>query len=206
MVSACHPPVETDTEVTLFTKGISRPFTCSTSSGTLESSADIDRLCFPFIDLYAPSPTPWFHSSESPSTKTLHFVHEKRNNLLNNVKNSNSDNLYSRPECHVGSKDFSISKNIAAVGIYCWNLGCDPPASYTEVSYCELLEGRTDLQLVSFFPQCVFGLFLKSASNIVMDMRLIGRKFWAIARCQQSYDFCLLPSRREVPKQKAVIE
>jgi hypothetical protein len=28
------------------------------------------------------------------------------------VENSNSDNLYRRPECHVVSKAFSISKNI----------------------------------------------------------------------------------------------
>jgi hypothetical protein len=33
------------------------------------------------------------------------------------VKKSDSDNLYSRPECHVLSKAFSISQNRAAVEI-----------------------------------------------------------------------------------------
>jgi hypothetical protein len=51
---------------------------------------------------------------------------------------------------------------------YCWNFGWrDPPASYTEVSYCDLLESRTDLHLVSLLPQCVLGLFLKPASQII---------------------------------------
>jgi hypothetical protein len=36
--------------VTLLTKGLSRPFNCSTSSGTLKSSGEIDRLNFPFIE------------------------------------------------------------------------------------------------------------------------------------------------------------
>jgi hypothetical protein len=40
------------------------------------------------------------------------------------------------------------------------------PSSSIEVSYCNLLE--TDLHLVSLFPpQCLFGLFFKSASQIV---------------------------------------
>jgi hypothetical protein len=35
--------------VTLFTKGMSRPFSCSTSSGTLKSSGGTDLLNFPFF-------------------------------------------------------------------------------------------------------------------------------------------------------------
>jgi hypothetical protein len=76
------------------------------------------------------------------------------------AENSNSDNLYSRPESHVVLKAFSTSKNIAAVDILLlkfmvmWS-----PASYIEVSYCELLENQTDLHLVSSFPQWIFGLF-----------------------------------------------
>jgi hypothetical protein len=51
---------------------------------------------------------------------------------------------------------------------YCWNLGWrHPPASFIEVSYCDLLERQTDLHLISFFPQRVFGLFFKSASHLV---------------------------------------
>jgi hypothetical protein len=33
------------------------------------------------------------------------------------IDNSNLDNLYSKPRCHVVSKAFSISKNTAAVDI-----------------------------------------------------------------------------------------
>jgi hypothetical protein len=47
--------------VTLFTKGLFRPFSCSTSSGTL-SSGETDRLSFPFFDLYVPR----IHCNESP--------------------------------------------------------------------------------------------------------------------------------------------
>jgi hypothetical protein len=40
--------------VTLFTKGMSHSFSCSTSLGTLMSSGETDCLSFPFIDLYVP--------------------------------------------------------------------------------------------------------------------------------------------------------
>jgi hypothetical protein len=57
---------------------------------------------------------------------------------------------------------------------YYWNLGWhDPPASYIEVWYCDLLVNQTDLHLVSFFPHCVFLLFLKSASQIGQLVLLI---------------------------------
>jgi hypothetical protein len=48
----------------------------------------------------------------SPSTKTLNFRRE-RNELMSLIKlvgNSSSDNLYSKPGCHVVSKAFSISR------------------------------------------------------------------------------------------------
>jgi hypothetical protein len=37
--------------VVLFSRGMFRPISCSTSSGTLKSSGEIDRLRFPFINL-----------------------------------------------------------------------------------------------------------------------------------------------------------
>jgi hypothetical protein len=55
----------------------------------------------------------------SPSIETLNFRRE-RNELMSLIKlvgNSSSDNLYSKPGCHVVSKAFSISKNTAAVDI-----------------------------------------------------------------------------------------
>jgi hypothetical protein len=55
----------TPRQVTLFTRGISRPFSCSTSSETLKSSVEIDRLSFPFIELYVPALTPRIDCSEA---------------------------------------------------------------------------------------------------------------------------------------------
>jgi hypothetical protein len=51
--------------ITLFTKGMRRPFSCSTSSGTLKYSGEADRLSFSFIDIYVPALTPRIHRSES---------------------------------------------------------------------------------------------------------------------------------------------
>jgi hypothetical protein len=50
--------------VTLVTRGISRLFSCNTSSGT-ESSGEIYCLSFPFIFLYIPVLTPRIHWSEA---------------------------------------------------------------------------------------------------------------------------------------------
>jgi hypothetical protein len=44
-------------------------------------------------------------------------VTKETNSLIRLVENSNSDNLYSRPECHVVSKTFSIPKKTAGVYI-----------------------------------------------------------------------------------------
>jgi hypothetical protein len=38
---------------------------------------------------------------------------------------------------------------------------CAEMTSYIEVSCCDVLESQGDLHVASFFPQCVFGLFLK---------------------------------------------
>jgi hypothetical protein len=61
---------------------------------------------------------------------------------------------YIRSECHGVSKAFTISKN---------TVSRDPPGS----SYCNLLESKNDLHLIRFSPYSVFGLFLKSASQII---------------------------------------
>jgi hypothetical protein len=54
-----------------------------------------------------------------PSTETLNFCCERKEpiSLIRLVENFNFDYLYSRPECHVVSKAFSMSKNTAAVDI-----------------------------------------------------------------------------------------
>jgi hypothetical protein len=55
----------------------------------------------------------------SPSTETLNFLCERKEpkSLIELVENSNLDNLYSKPEYHVVSKAFSMSKNTANVDI-----------------------------------------------------------------------------------------
>jgi hypothetical protein len=55
----------------------------------------------------------------SPSTKALNFLCEIKEprSLDKLVENSKFDKFYSKPECHVVPKDFSMSKNTAAVDI-----------------------------------------------------------------------------------------
>jgi hypothetical protein len=62
---------------------------------------------------------PMHGSDISPSTETLNFLCEKKEpiSFIKLVENSNLDNLYSKPECHVLSNAFSMSKNTAAVDI-----------------------------------------------------------------------------------------
>jgi hypothetical protein len=54
----------------------------------------------------------------SPSTETLNFLWERKEpiSLIRLIENFNSNNLYSKPRCHVISKDFfSLTKTITAV-------------------------------------------------------------------------------------------
>jgi hypothetical protein len=95
------------------------------------------------------------------------------------VEISNFDHSHIRPECHVLSKAFSISMNTAADIFLLEFRVTRSPASYIKMSYCDLLETRINLPLVSFLPQFVFGFFLKLANTIpVLDRRLIEREFW----------------------------
>jgi hypothetical protein len=55
----------------------------------------------------------------SPSTVTMNLHCERKElmSLIKLVENSNLDNLYTKPRCHVVSKAFSMFKNTAAVDI-----------------------------------------------------------------------------------------
>jgi hypothetical protein len=55
----------------------------------------------------------------SPSTETLNLRCERKDpiSLVKLFENSNFGNFYSKPECHVVSKTFSMSKNTVAVDI-----------------------------------------------------------------------------------------
>jgi hypothetical protein len=73
------------------------------------------------------TPTASFLGTQnSPFTKTLNFLSASKEAicLMRLVENSNSDNLYHRPECHVVSNAFLISKNKVALAGY--NLRSDP--------------------------------------------------------------------------------
>jgi hypothetical protein len=64
--SACHPPIEGDTEIPrIVSNGMSRSHSCSTSSGTHKSSGEIGRLSFFFINCYVPVLTLRLHCSEA---------------------------------------------------------------------------------------------------------------------------------------------
>jgi hypothetical protein len=53
----------------------------------------------------------------SPSTETKNFLLEKKElmSLIKVTENSNFDDLYIKPVCHVVSKTFSIYTNISSV-------------------------------------------------------------------------------------------
>jgi hypothetical protein len=54
----------------------------------------------------------YFGADFLPSTETLNFLGERRDpvSLIRLIENYNSDNLYSKPRCHVVSKGFSKVK------------------------------------------------------------------------------------------------
>jgi hypothetical protein len=101
--------------------------------------------------------------------------------LFKLVENSNLDNLYNKPKCHVVSKAFSISKNTAAVQILLFNLRVTWSAS---LIHCNVLLWRARkpnwLALGRpHFSICFWRNFRITFSNSwpVVDRRLIGRKF-----------------------------
>jgi hypothetical protein len=49
--------------------------------------------------------------------KEFPLIEKKLMSFMKLTEKSNFDNLYSKPVCHVVSKAFSISKNVAAVDI-----------------------------------------------------------------------------------------
>jgi hypothetical protein len=65
--SPCYPPVEGVTKTRYVIYKVDIPSVCcSTSSGASTSSGEIDRLSFPFNDLYVPALIPRLYCSETP--------------------------------------------------------------------------------------------------------------------------------------------
>jgi hypothetical protein len=72
----------------------------------------MDSLSLIFIDFYVPALTSCLNSRKT----SLHFLRaNKLISLIRLIENFNVDNLYSKPKCHVVSKDFSISKTTSVV-------------------------------------------------------------------------------------------
>jgi hypothetical protein len=98
------------------------------------------------------------------------------------VENSNSDSLYSRPECHILSKAFSRSKTTAAVDILLLKFMVMWSASLIHWSLVLWCAWKPNwLPFRKFLSSMCFWTVLKitiSNSLPVVDKRLLGRNFW----------------------------
>jgi hypothetical protein len=118
----------------------------------------------------------------SPSTETLKFfcVRKEPISLIKLFENSNLDNFYSKPECHVLSQAFSMSKNTAAVDILLLKLRVKWSVS---LMHCSIVLWRPQPNWLALSRPlsliCFWRVFRITFSNSLplMDRRLIGRKF-----------------------------
>jgi hypothetical protein len=119
----------------------------------------------------------------SHSTKTLNLRCERKElmSLIKLVECSNFDNIYSKPECNVVSKAFSMSKNTAAVDILLLKLRVTWSVSLIHCSVVLLRARKRNWLTLSrlLSSMCFRTIFRKAFSNNlpVGDRRLIGRKF-----------------------------
>jgi hypothetical protein len=116
------------------------------------------------------------------------------------LENSKSSNLYSRPECHVVSKAFPISKNTAGVDVLLLKFRFTWSVSLIHWSVVLWSARKPNwLAHIKFLSSVCFWIVLFSNSMPVVDTRLIGRKFWF----RQDYEFSTFegggkwPSRRQ---------
>jgi hypothetical protein len=102
--------------------------------------------------------------------------------LMKLVGNSNLNNMYSKPECHVISKAFSMSKNTAAVNILLLKLRLTWSVSLMHCSVVLWRSRKTNWLALSrpLSLICFWRTFRITFSNSLpfVDRRLIGRKFW----------------------------
>jgi hypothetical protein len=125
-------------------------------------------------------PDPWWAPvtnclglENSPSTKILNSLPARKAiSLMKLVENYNSEHLYSRPECHGVSEASSTSNITVAVDMLLLKFRMtwseNPLICWSVVLWCD--RQVKWLALVSFFPQCVLGLFLKSISQRVCPL------------------------------------
>jgi hypothetical protein len=98
------------------------------------------------------------------------------------VENFNSNNLYSRPECHVVSKAFLISKNTAAVDILFFKFRGTWSARLIHLNIVLWSARKPQWPAYNKFLSsvCCWIVLKISFSNSLpaVDKRLIWRKFW----------------------------
>jgi hypothetical protein len=84
--------------------------------------------------------------------------------LIKLFENSNLDNIYSKPECHVLSNAFSMSNNTEAIVIFLLHLRVTGPLnSYIAVSWCDVNRNQIVLRCVE--KACFFNMLL----DYIMD-------------------------------------
>jgi hypothetical protein len=122
-------------------------------------------------------------NSEFSLWKGANKLGEKEPISLNKlVENANLDNLYSKPECRVISKAFSMSKNTAAVDILLLELRVTWSLSLMLWSVVLWHAGKPNWLVLSRLPRsiCFWRIFRFTFSNSlpIVDRRLIGRRFY----------------------------
>jgi hypothetical protein len=128
------------------------------------------------------------------------------------VENSNLDNLYSKPECHVVSKAVSMSKITAAVDILLLKLRVT--WSFTLMHWCVVLwRARKPnwLALSRLLSSMCFWIivWMTSSDNLLVDRRLNERKFWGNFGSLPGFgndEFCFLPRFWKMGQPNSVIK
>jgi hypothetical protein len=109
---------------------------------------------------------------------------KEASSLMTLVENSHSDNLYSRPECHVVSKAFSISKNTATVDILLkFSDMIRQPHTLKQSAVLWCARKTICLAFSTFLSSVCLWIVLKihvSKRLPVADSRLIGQHFGEI--------------------------
>jgi hypothetical protein len=124
---------------------------------------------------------PWCWHFALYKNSEFSFWKKRANKRDQTGRKSDLDNLYSKPQCHVVSKAFSISKNTAAVDIVLLKLGVTWSISFIccNVVLWHALKPNWLALIRRLSLICFWRAFRITFSNSfpVVSRRLIGRKF-----------------------------
>jgi hypothetical protein len=183
-VPALAPRIYFSEAALQFTENTKFILLCRVNTGTVREQSKISCSCrggivYVWTVKYWARTKPWGTPiaiamatgvANSPATMTSNFLslRKKAISLTRLVENSHSDNLCSRPQCHVVSKAFSISKNTAAVDILLLKFGVTWSTSLIYWSVLLWTARKSNwLTFSKILSSACFGLFLKSASQII---------------------------------------